>query len=565
MTQNMIKGLEYPLSKVFSAEFEYHIPQYQRPYAWTTEEAGTLLSDLVDFYETEKDDNYFLGSIVLIKRESIPYSEVIDGQQRLTTLTILFSVIVSLLPEGKFRWNTEKYVNEEGNPTQGLKEAPRFFLRDKDQPFFHKYIQKFEIEKLAELDAAQLDDESQMHIRENAVLFADKLKEQMDEDSGFLEKFVVFLTTRCYLVTVSTPSQPSAYRVFSVMNSRGLDLLPMDIIKANVIAKIADEETRALYAEEWEDLETMATRKGFDDVFAHTRMIFSKKKAKRTLNEEFQEYVLDTGLSPESLIDEVLSPYTEAYLVLTSSNYEATENAKEVNDKLSWLNRIDNADWIPPAIKFLSEKKEQSEYVAWFFTKLERLASYMHAASKDVNQRINRYAEILTEMEERPDHSMNQPLTSVDLTEEEKREFIGVLDGEIYLKTSRKRNYIILRLDSFVSDGAASYDSKVLTIEHVLPQTVSAGSEWEELWPDQSTRQQWLNRIANLVPLSRQKNSKAQNYDFAEKKTKYFTGREGTSSFALTTQVLSTEEWIPQIVEQRQKDLLQVFKDHWDL
>ncbi len=54
MAQNLIKGAEYPLRKVFSAEFEYHIPQYQRPYAWTTEEAGTLLSDMIDFYEIEK-------------------------------------------------------------------------------------------------------------------------------------------------------------------------------------------------------------------------------------------------------------------------------------------------------------------------------------------------------------------------------------------------------------------------------------------------------------------------------------------------------------------------------
>lgn len=89
MTQNLIKGEEHPLCKVFSADFEYHIPQYQRPYAWTTEEAGAMLSDLLDFYETEKDDNYFLGSIVLVKEEGAPCSEVIDGQQRLTTLTIL--------------------------------------------------------------------------------------------------------------------------------------------------------------------------------------------------------------------------------------------------------------------------------------------------------------------------------------------------------------------------------------------------------------------------------------------------------------------------------------------
>ena len=64
----MISGAEYPLSKVFSDDFEYHIPQYQRPYAWTTEEANVLFSDLRDFWREEDDENYFLGSTVLIKK-----------------------------------------------------------------------------------------------------------------------------------------------------------------------------------------------------------------------------------------------------------------------------------------------------------------------------------------------------------------------------------------------------------------------------------------------------------------------------------------------------------------
>lgn len=90
---NKITGKEYQLSKIFSKEFNYYIPAYQRPYAWTEEETETLFDDLLDFYQTEKVDNYFLGSIVLIKDEDKPKADVIDGQQRLTTLTILIAVI----------------------------------------------------------------------------------------------------------------------------------------------------------------------------------------------------------------------------------------------------------------------------------------------------------------------------------------------------------------------------------------------------------------------------------------------------------------------------------------
>ena len=75
----------------------------------------------------------------------------------------------------------------------------------------------------------------------------------------------------------------------------------------------------------------------------------------------------------------------------------------------------------------------------------------------------------------------------------------------------------------------------------------------------------WLNRIANLVPLTRQRNSAAQNYDFDTKKKKYFQSKNGTSSYSLTTQVINTEEWTPQAVEKRQSDLRNVFIKKWEL
>ncbi|MEW3673880.1 HNH endonuclease family protein, partial [Pseudomonas aeruginosa] len=89
------------------------------------------------------------------------------------------------------------------------------------------------------------------------------------------------------------------------------------------------------------------------------------------------------------------------------------------------------------------------------------------------------------------------------------------LDGNVYEMTARRRNYLILRLDSFVSAMAANYTPNVLTIEHILPQTVDPASEWATTWPDAVMRMKWLHRLANLVPLTRARNSKALNYDLA--------------------------------------------------
>ena len=124
---------------------------------------------------------------------------------------------------------------------------------------------------------------------------------------------------------------------------------------------------------------------------------------------------------------------------------------------------------MPPAIKFLAEHPNDLEYVLWFIRKLERLASYLLVTAQDVNHRVDRYKWLLVEMESRPNSTLADPLRNIELTDWEKEQFQQTLDGEIYTMTAQRRNYIIQRLDSFMSDGGASYNQKLLTIEHVLP------------------------------------------------------------------------------------------------
>ena len=559
---NKITGKEYPLSKIFSADFEYHIPGYQRPYAWTEEETGILFDDLYEFFQTEAIDNYFLGSIVLIKDENKPYADVIDGQQRLTTLSILFSVMANSFHTEAYRNNCKKYLQEEGNILEGIAAQPRIFLRDWDQDFFSKYIQDIQLDALVQIDPVTLDTEAKRHIQKNCTVLREKFSEVFNDENDLL-KFTQFILTRCFLVVVSTPNQESAFRVFSVMNSRGLDLLPTDIIKSMTIGKLPKDEEQK-YTEKWEELENLTGRDGFNEVFTHTRTIFAKERPKKNLLDEFKEYVIKQT-SPKSLVDEYLIPYTEAYVCLKNCEFSSTQNAEEINELLLWLNKTNNHDWMPPAIKFLTDHKNDSVYILWFIRKLERLASYLLVTAKDVNQRMERYKWILVEMESRPDNNLTAPLENIELTDWEKQQFIDALNGEIYSMTAKRRNYIIQRLDSFLSDGGATYNTKLFTIEHVLPQHPSADSEWMKLWPDTQTQRFWLNKIANLVPLTRQRNSAAQNYDFNTKKIKYFQSKNGTSSYTLTTQVINIAAWTPEVVEDRQKDLEEIFISKWDL
>lgn len=553
-----ITGAEYPLSKIFSSDFHYEIPPYQRPYAWTTEQAGELFDDLYDFYQNEREDSYFLGSIVLIKEENLPHSYVIDGQQRLTTLTIFIAALTSLL-SGSDRDECLTYVMEPGKRLQGIEAKPRLKLRPRDKDFFTETVQSLKFDALAAKPDAALENESQKHIKNNSALLLNRLKKNFSTQEQLLE-FGIFLMTRCFLVVVSTPSQQSAFRVFSVLNNRGLDLLPSDIIKAEAIGKIS-ESKRDSFNDRWEEIEVDTGRDGLNDLLGFIRMIYAKSKAKRSLLEEFKEHVLSKSLSAESLIDDVIEPYAQAYMKAKFSCYESSHNAGEINSLFNWLNRIDNADWLPVAISYLERYGDDHGAILTFIRDLECLAAQMHITAANINQRIERYAEVLNEIEQNNDPAIE----SIKLKTGEKRDFTEVISSDVYFLTAKRRNYLLLRLDSFLSDGAASYNYNVLTIEHVLPQTVASGSEWESWWPSSLDREYWLHKLGNLVPLTRTKNSAASNYNFDKKKVSYFTGRSGVSSYVLTSQVLGEAQWTPDIVENRQKMLVNVCKQNWNL
>jgi uncharacterized protein with ParB-like and HNH nuclease domain len=122
MSAVKIQATEYPIYKVFSNDFVFSIPLYQRPYAWTTEQAGELLEDLLSALGegSEPIDNvnpYFLGSIVLIKGDK-PSAQVVDGQQRLTTLTILLAALRTLV-QPQFANALTELLYEKPNPLWG--------------------------------------------------------------------------------------------------------------------------------------------------------------------------------------------------------------------------------------------------------------------------------------------------------------------------------------------------------------------------------------------------------------------------------------------------------------
>ena len=554
-----LEASEVPLNKIFSSDFEFHIPDYQRPYSWGTDEARQLLDDLADALEGAGEEPYFLGSIVLVKNRTGSTAEVIDGQQRLTTLTILLAVLRDLTEDDGYRIALEAKISEPGDPVMNLMPKPRLTLRSRDRTFFETRVQfPGNIAGLLALKDDALVTDAQRNIRDNARVLHEALGVWSQSQRNQL---ATMLMAQTFLVAVNTPDLESAHRIFSVMNSRGLDLTPPDIFKSMVVGAL-DPEDSAEYTDKWEDAEQSVGRDMFADLFIHIRLIHSMERAKLSLLKEFPAQVLCNYLPhrAKEFVDDVLVPYSKAFSQISTFGYTSTQGSRSINAWLKRLAQLDTNDWQAPALWALKHHNDDPQWLDGFFRRLERLAASMFIRRVYVTPRMVRHIDLLRQLQD----GEGTEASAFELSGEEQRETLERLKGDLYL-TTKTRRFILLRLDEVVANNpGVTYELKIVTVEHVLPQNPKDGSLWCETFTDDQ-RTQWTHRLANLVLLNQAKNSEAQNYDFAEKKAKYFQSAKGTPTFALTAQVLSYQEWTPAILESRQQTLVGALAKEWSL
>ncbi|MGN7251937.1 DUF262 domain-containing protein [Arthrobacter sp. SAFR-014] len=559
-SKSKIHAAEQPLNQIFGPQFEFSIPDYQRPYAWGGEQTSQLLSDIMEAQRRNPDEPYFLGSLVLVKDDGSPKADVIDGQQRLTTLTILLAVLRELSENPQVRSEMHEYIVEPGKITSGIPSNPRLHLRARDRGFFTSYIHdQGRMQELFDVPDAQLKTDAQKAIRDNAKLLHDELVDLSEEQRMAL---IMMLTLRTFLVMVSTEDLDSAHRIFSVMNARGLDLSAADIFKAELIGRVP-ENLRSDYADKWEVAEVDLGRDGFSDLFQHIRMIMTKVRGRQEILKEFRDQVLYPYLrtaTAASFIDNVLMPYAEAYETVLDRSYQSSGSANHINKWLVRFGQLDNQDWVPPVLWAFRHHGNDEAWLNAFLEKLERLAATMLIRREYQTPRAQRYANLLRDL----DAELGLEAPSLELDRLERQAALEGLSGPIY-QAKRVVKYVLLRLDeTLAGNSGVTYEHPIITVEHVLPQNPQESSIWRDTFTEEE-RFEWTHRLANLVLLNRRKNAEASNREFDHKKSRYFSGSNGSAPFTLTIQVNATPEWTPEVLEARQRHLTAKLADLWSL
>ena len=547
-----VRAQESSVQMIFAPGEQLRMPPYQRSYSWGTNEANELLNDLQDSAETGVP--HFVGAIVLIHGSENGVLEIVDGQQRLTTLTILLAVLRDLEADKARAAALHSLIADDARPMLGEGANWRLTLNHMDGPFFRDAIQTPGATKNLEKDPGE--SESQQRMVRNAGEFAKKIKEMSDEERRQLADVVM---NRCALVRVVVNDKDQGFKVFRVLNTRGKEPDAHDIIKTELFqrARFTDAEA-AKYSERWAEHEAALGGTAFDDLLRQIRSIYDKS-GKGELVSAFNKSVV-SRIDPRKFLDEVLPRYVEAYRLITTGEVPDGKNAKVLGDKLNQMRALDQNSWRAPALKFLVERGADDPSAPEFFAKLERLAFVIMLVVTDRDQRNRRFNKVMDAItNDRVLFSKNGPL-AVDRTDSKKAR--ERMQGRF--ATFGQRRAMALRLNAALEGGVTIPPESDATVEHVLPRNIQEDSHWLTVWPDPAKRREQCDTLGNFVLLTHKVNQKADRLDYRAKKEVYFNGGGGLD-FALTRDLQEQDAWTADVVRKRTDMLVDILCDVWGI
>lgn len=516
----------------------YCIPDYQRAYVWDTDQVRDLLDDTISAYRENKEAQYFLGSMVLKINEksenNVSYTEyeLLDGQQRITTVFLILACMRDMLTDyPQYQNSLAGFVYQAEDAILQQPERMRiiFNIRSDVRDFVNEHIKPLH----GTCDDALLKEKMQakdvnISIRNmaNAMLVAHEFLEENKSDIiGYLSYFL----NKVLMIYVATEELQDAFQLFTVLNNRGVKLSSSDILKAENLKELSAAD-RTSWATRWEEMETYFGE-DFDKFLSHIRTILVKKKQTTTLLKEFDEFVYSNQeydrtqkkYVPRTPIlrrgrdtFELLYSYYHTYQEVFDTDHSVVTGDYEITNYLKLMETGFGADyWIAPVLDYYRKYRRRG-FVA-FLKALDRKlsADWITAATPTV--RMENVNAILREIEASQDSTALLQSKTFTIN---KSDFERVINGDIYGRSFAK--YLLLKLDLiYRGSSTPMIPQAIASIEHILPRNPSADSQWVKDF-SAAEREEWTNKLGNLVLISRRKNTSQGNRDYVEKKEKYF-------------------------------------------
>ncbi len=497
-------------------EEKFIIPEYQRPYAWTDEEVQTLFDDLIEYKQDQINSPYFLGTIVSYTN-SDKEQEIIDGQQRITTLCLLLRAIYTKIEKMDHSDERTNFIRQIEPALWQTNELTG--KANKNQSLLESRVFESEYNAILTniLETGIAEKKAKDNYSKNYELCKKLIDEYAKEETLTFYSFINNILNKAIVLPIKADSQDTALTIFSTLNDRGLPLSDADIFKAKIYNNIKETKTRDEFIMKWQEISASAEYAGesIQKLFYYYMFYLrALENDRKTTTPGLRKYYSGNGFS--RLFDSNLLDYLNSILNFWSvvNNNEQLEEETwssnfEILKILDILNSYPNEFWKYPVVNYYLQYKQATnfeknflDFLKWLFVNL--CSRYIVTPTVNaVKQNIlNLNAEII-------------------INEKPRIEFKTVGKDEIKKELKNPHRNVVRMLLKLIA-----YDNKKQTkllpnkweVEHILPK------KWQtSYFPNISDEEvnNFIEHLGNKIPFEKRLNIVASNDYFTKKKESY--------------------------------------------
>lgn len=576
--------------------FFYNIPEYQRAYVWDDLRVTYLLEDIYE--ASQKNKEYFLGCMVWNTKKgdknglSYEYQDILDGQQRFITLYLLLSVIRDITDIPEIKENIAKQLKQQENIYDNIPSRNRIEFEIREDAAFleqHVLISPISFDTL-KTELKNKNQEKSVKNMISAILCIKKWWNEKEKEienklnfQKLIDDFYIYLANKVLILYLATPDElDDAYNLFTILNSRGIQLQQSDILKAQNLRLIDDKVLRKKYAGKWSNYEsefgevfesfdeflsaivdikvkfrsdeTITLSKAFD--YMHKRKLLLKGEALFLEVEKYLEHykaILDWGDKNKEghyyfqNIVQILGATSTNKFMAPLMHYRQCFGDHKITEFLVKLDNIISVFWI------LGRNNTETR----IFAILKKMDTLLENSIKEGSHKSTAAEELLEDEVLKYDYKHPEVNNVIEI-----KDFFDLLEEELWGKYSsakiNKVKYLLLKLDLIFGHKLTKINYQTQTsLEHILPRTLK--NEDYNISPQE--HEEWCHRLGNLVLLDKGKNSSFKNDKYPKKKEKY---SDSIESRAYTNKLfMDNDSWGAKEIADNHKKIVGLLKTYY--
>ena len=555
------------LAELLSHPTPFHMARYQRHYEWGRKEMDQLLGDLGDAFDTHRDDPssgafHFLGNVILFANQT-GQLEVVDGQQRLTSLTLLLAAARNLCEPGPVQATLTNTLLIGASAGPKGEPSSRLHLHRGDNEFLREHI--LPATTAAALSAIGKQDRIGAEcLRSNALTAQNWLAlRQTAERSGFIN----FILASGRFVEIRVNNEDDAFRIFETVNNRGRPISSEDVLRYALVEFATDDMAkRDEFLARWDNMEAELGPRGMKRFIAGWRTRVAKGARPR---EPLHRTVLASFTTPEEariFLDTELSADLSIFRQIENADVEISEGPQKarIDTILQSLELLDFDEWLPVATELIRRGSRLPERLALDLARVERLAWYYYLNRDDKGiylDRRDRFAALMKIVSRAG--TLDELLPRSLLSTEDRAKMRDIIQARLDPKWIPLRS-LLVRFEMALASEELRIVRDDLTIEHVLPLRPQTKA-WLSLY-DNSQRvvTEHAELIGNLCLVSSELNTRLGNQIYANKR-KLMLKHGLPAHSPLAADVARDTQWTREVIKRRSKWMLHVFCDTFQI